>query len=472
MALLLAVARCACRRRCRPPLRRRRRPTGAATLTDAYRLFYNAHYEEAAALALTLRVDGHAGSRERRSPDVGSAVSAARPAQRSGRAQGDDDKDEALKRCAQVRRRAGGVHDRSPSRSGTCARLLKAKPDDEDALFFLGKLDLNYVWLQLGLLGHKTGWDEYWEARKSLDAVLKLNPEHVRARVARGWIDYIVNTRMPWGTRWLLGGGNKKRGIAVVREAATMEADSSRAPRRSSRCGTCTCAKRIRRGHRARAKARAQLSRQPGSRAGIWPDAGRCHARDAKLGAKVVPVPRATSRLIATAAGVTENIVNNKHGREDGQTGAGQKRRVRRDARPDRAEDQARGERADAERRVVDAKRRAARVRGRHVGHPRLFVPFRQARSTTRTTERSRSPSACVSKNPNPAYTNAYQSQPSAIRPRRPNLSDSAPPTSDDTTFTTCSADQRRGIHTVATPRSLSRSSRNASLALPSEKRE
>ena len=43
--------------------------------------------------------------------------------------------------------------------------------------------------------------------------------------MARGWIDYIVNTRMPWGTRWLLGGGNKKRGIAAVREATIMEAD-------------------------------------------------------------------------------------------------------------------------------------------------------------------------------------------------------------------------------------------------------
>jgi len=62
-------------------------------------------------------------------------------------------------------------------------------------LFFLGKLDLNYVWLQLGPLRRKTGWDEYWEARRSLDAVLKANPRHVRARVARAWIDYIVDTR-------------------------------------------------------------------------------------------------------------------------------------------------------------------------------------------------------------------------------------------------------------------------------------
>ena len=102
---------------------------------------------------------------------------------------------------------------------------LEVHPDDEDTLFFLGKLDLNYVWLQLGTLGRKTGWDEYWEARRSLDKVLKQNPGHVRAKVARGWIDYIVDTRMPRGTRWLLGGGNKRGGLRAVREAATVEGD-------------------------------------------------------------------------------------------------------------------------------------------------------------------------------------------------------------------------------------------------------
>ena len=30
---------------------------------------------------------------------------------------------------------------------------------------------------------------------------------------------------MPCGTRWLLGGGNKKRGLQAVREAADAEAD-------------------------------------------------------------------------------------------------------------------------------------------------------------------------------------------------------------------------------------------------------
>ena len=31
---------------------------------------------------------------------------------------------------------------------------------------------------------------------------------------------------MPWGTRWVLGGGNKKKGLAAVREAAAMDTDT------------------------------------------------------------------------------------------------------------------------------------------------------------------------------------------------------------------------------------------------------
>ncbi len=102
---------------------------------------------------------------------------------------------------------------------------LAAHPDDHATLFLLAKLNLNYVWLQLGTLGRKTGWGEYWEARRALDKILKRDPEDVRARVARAWIDYIVDTRMPRGTRWLLGGGNKKRGLRAVHEAAETPAD-------------------------------------------------------------------------------------------------------------------------------------------------------------------------------------------------------------------------------------------------------
>ena len=198
--------------------------TEPATIADAYRLFYNAHYEEAAALAASLR---ESGGQDLENDEVRTS---ALLFQLRGLLKGEDardvekDKKEALKKCGAKCTEVLASFTTDLHHGQALAReRLKARPDDLEALFFLGKLDLNYVWLQLGLLGHKTGWDEYWEARRSLDAVLKANPKHVRARVARGWIDYIVNTRMPWGTRWVLGGGNKKRGIAIVRDAAAMD---------------------------------------------------------------------------------------------------------------------------------------------------------------------------------------------------------------------------------------------------------
>ena len=194
-------------------------PPEGSRLTDAQRLFYNARYEAASALALALRVPGvdDLASDELRS--------SALLFQLKGLLDGSREKDGALKNCATcpdlVAQFLADVH-----RGQDMARItLRSNPGDEAALFFLGKLDLNYVWLQLGPLHRRTGWDEYWEARRSLDAVLRQNPQHVRARVARAWIDYIVNTKMPWGSRWLLGGGNRKQALADIREAARMESD-------------------------------------------------------------------------------------------------------------------------------------------------------------------------------------------------------------------------------------------------------
>jgi hypothetical protein len=135
------------------------------------------------------------------------------------------DKDRAWKRCVACPDLMSSF-EAALARGQALARAkLEAHPDDPVSLFLLGKLDLNYVWMQLGMLGRKTGWGEYWEARRALDKVLKRHPEHLRARVARAWIDYIVDTKMPRGTRWLLGGGNKKRGLLAVREAAATATD-------------------------------------------------------------------------------------------------------------------------------------------------------------------------------------------------------------------------------------------------------
>jgi hypothetical protein len=187
------------------------------TLHAAQTMFYNGRYAEAAAATgdlCTAAVDAL---------EVCEVRSSALLFQLR-RAVGDaSDKEKAFKACEVCTGLFTTFVADIRQAQGVARAYLKAHPEDEDTLFFLGKLDLNYVWLQLGTLGRKTGWDEYWEARRSLDAVLKRNPGHVRAKVARAWIDYIVDTKMPRMTKWLLGGGSKKRGLQAVREAADAE---------------------------------------------------------------------------------------------------------------------------------------------------------------------------------------------------------------------------------------------------------
>jgi hypothetical protein len=193
------------------------------TLADAQQLFYNAHYEAAASLMLELRASDpeNLANDEMRT----SALLFQLKGLLEGPSEKDADKAQALARCTAcpdlIRAFIADTH----HGQALARAALKTQPTDEAALFYLGKIDLNYVWLQLGPLGRRTGWDEYWEARKSLDAVLKTNPQNVRAMIARAWIDYIVDTKMPWGTRWVLGGGSRKRAVAAVRQAAAIDAD-------------------------------------------------------------------------------------------------------------------------------------------------------------------------------------------------------------------------------------------------------
>ena len=186
------------------------------TLEQAQRFFYNGDYDRAAALTHVLC--------EARPDDLDACeLRTASLLFQIKKALGDTaerQKTIALNRCA-VCPALMSAFLAETDRSQAFARArLTTHPDDQDTLFFLGKVDLNYVWLQLGTLGRKTGWDEYWEARRSLDRVIRLNPEHVRARVARAWVDYIVGSTVPRGVRWLLGGGNKKRGLIAVRQVA------------------------------------------------------------------------------------------------------------------------------------------------------------------------------------------------------------------------------------------------------------
>jgi hypothetical protein len=194
-------------------------PARAQVSLEAAQLdYYNARYEAAAAATLDACVTGgNAAACELRTSALLFQIR-----RLVGQAK---DKDKAWQQCATCPDIMTAFR-ASLAAGQTIARArLKTAADDDEMLFLLGKLDLNYVWLQLGTLGRKTGWAEYWEARKALDKVLERQPGHVRARVARGWIDYIVDTRLPMGTRWMLGGGNKKAGIKAIREAAESESE-------------------------------------------------------------------------------------------------------------------------------------------------------------------------------------------------------------------------------------------------------
>jgi len=188
-------------------------------LDEAHNLFYSGRYEASAALALEIRTadSGNLDASELRTSALHFQIR---------RALGEPkDRDKAWKACVVCQELMPVfLAELAVGQAEARARLMR-NPVDDEAQFFLGKLDLNYVWLQLATIGRKTGWKEYWEARKSLDAVLKRRPDYVRARVARAWIDYIVDTKLPFGTAWLVGGGNKKRGLSVVREAAVAEAE-------------------------------------------------------------------------------------------------------------------------------------------------------------------------------------------------------------------------------------------------------
>ena len=193
-------------------------PVPSAALTEAQQLFYNSRYAEAAARLSCAAPDADLAACELRASALHFQIK---------RALGDaPDKGKALAACGAPCGEALALFAEATAQGQAIARARLTKaPADLTALFYLGKLDLNYVWLNLSTLGRRTGWDEYHEAKRSMDAVLKADPTHVRALVARAWMDYIVGTRVPWGTRWLLGGGNRKRGLETVRKAANVSAD-------------------------------------------------------------------------------------------------------------------------------------------------------------------------------------------------------------------------------------------------------
>jgi hypothetical protein len=195
-------------------------PELSTPLADAQREYYNANYQSAAdqALALYTANPEDLAAYELRTAALLFQVK---------RLIGEDSKDreKKLKACQTCPDLIARFQEAVTAGKDVARKRLAASPEDRVALFYLGKLNLNYIWLYLGPLGKRTGWSEYREARRSLETLLKAEPSHVRARVARAWIEYIVDTKVMFGVRWVLGGGDRKRALAAVREASTVEAE-------------------------------------------------------------------------------------------------------------------------------------------------------------------------------------------------------------------------------------------------------
>ncbi len=184
------------------------------SLDEAHRLFYSGRYDAAAALALDART---ADPTNLAASELRTSALHFQMRRVLGEAK---DREEAWRQCATCQELLTAFMAELAVGQAAARARLASNPMDDEALFQLGKLDLNYVWMQLATIGRKTGWKEYWEARKSLDELLVRNPGHIRGRVARAWIDYIVDTKLPRGTKWMLGGGDGKRGLLTDRDAA------------------------------------------------------------------------------------------------------------------------------------------------------------------------------------------------------------------------------------------------------------
>lgn len=188
----------------------------ADSLAEAARLFFNGEYDASAEMTLRLReqTPDNLATFEQRSSALHFQLK--RELVATGHA---TDRKRALRECTRCAALIEAiVADVTRGRDLAHARLKQA-PADVETLFLLGKIDLTYVWLRNDTLGQRTGWSEYREARRVLDDALARDPDHIRARVARAFMFYVVDTRVPWAFRWMLGGGDKKRAIEMVRAA-------------------------------------------------------------------------------------------------------------------------------------------------------------------------------------------------------------------------------------------------------------
>ena len=191
----------------------------ATSLEQAQHLFFSGKYTDAIAVVAPLR------TAERQGLAAYELRTSALHFQIKRLLGSAGNKDQAFKQCAPCPDLLKEFMNDITAGRALARAAVKKSPRDEFTLYLQAKLDLNEVWLNNATLGRRKGFGLYKDARRGIDAVLSINPGNVRARVAHAWIDYAVDTRVPFGFQWMLGGGDRKRALKNMREAAAMKAD-------------------------------------------------------------------------------------------------------------------------------------------------------------------------------------------------------------------------------------------------------
>ncbi len=105
-----------------------------------------------------------------------------------------------------------------------CDQRIKANPNDKDAYFARGYArGMHAIFLTLVDHSFASAARQGWQARSDSEQTLKLDPEYADAKMAIGIQQFAVAS-LPKFIRLMVGivgvGGNKQKGLALLREAA------------------------------------------------------------------------------------------------------------------------------------------------------------------------------------------------------------------------------------------------------------
>jgi hypothetical protein len=217
-------------------------PIGAPTFGDAQNHFYNARYQAAAALTLALRdsqPQDLANDELRTSALLFQLKGLLEEPVDKDANRKEADKREALRLCVPCPPLIAAFMADVEHGKALARGRIAANPGDDEAMFFLGKLDLNYVWLQLGPLGRRRA------GTSAGSPIARYRRQRQPSTSARSWrapgFDPSWTPGCPGRAGCWAKGAAGKRALATVGAAVDIPQISSRMPKRRSHCGTCRC---------------------------------------------------------------------------------------------------------------------------------------------------------------------------------------------------------------------------------------